>query len=130
MASSIYHAVAIDRFFEDLLAGQISGVAAGPALAMDAHALYKHWCDQHRVPAMASPAYFVQSLASRHGVPSLRKRYAMGDQVMGPHGVLYLATPPAPRNGFEFEWLGAHLSKFRASVATHIAVTRRDQEHA
>lgn len=123
---NLYHAIAIDRFYADLMGGQIRGVFAGPALALDAHQLYRYWCERRQIPSMASPAYFVRSLSTRQGVPSLRKRYAMGNQVLGPHGVLYFSTPPGLRVGFEFEWLGDCLLRFRSAVATHVACERQE----
>lgn len=118
-----YHALSVDRFYAELLAGRLHGIAAGPALTRDAHELYQLWCDRNGAPGVASPGHFAGALQQRHGVPLLRKRYAIGAQCFGPHGVVYLSSPPAPRPGFELEWLGQQISTFRAGVSAFRAVT-------
>jgi hypothetical protein len=117
-----YHALLVDEFYAELLAGRLHGVASRPALTRDAHELYRLWCDRRGAPGLAGPGHFANALQERHGVPVLRKRYAIGSQLFGPHGVLYLSSPPSPRPGFEYEWLGAHVSAFRAGVSSYRAV--------
>lgn len=126
---AFHHALYVDAFFNELVAGTIRGVAARPALTRDVHELYQHWCDARGVPALGSPAHFVKILQDRHGVPLLRKRYAIGQEILGPHGVLFLTTPPAARPGFEPDWLGQHVTAFRAEVSTYQA-SKRQCEHA
>lgn len=120
--SSTYHALSVDRFYAELLSGRLHGIAAGPALTRDAHELYQLWCDRRGAPGLASPGHFAGALQQRHNVPLLRKRYAIGDHYLGPHGVMYLSSPPAPRHGFEPEWLGEQISAFRAGVSAYRAL--------
>lgn len=119
---STYHSISTDRFYADLVGGQLHGVTAGPALTRDAYELYTIWCDRKRIPALASPPHFVRKLSERNNVPALRKCYVLGDKVMGPHSVLYFATPASARTGFEYEWLGAHLARFNTAVSIYRAV--------
>ena len=116
-----YHARHIDRFYAELLAGQLPGVVARPALTLDVHELYQAWCARQNVPPTGSPGTLATALQRRHQVPLLRKRYAIGTEILGPHGVLYLAAPPAPRYGFEPDWLGDQITKFRQASADYCA---------
>lgn len=126
---AFHHAIHVDQFYLALVSGALRGVNARPALTRDVHELYQHWCSLRQVPALGSPAHFVRMLQDRHGVPLLRKRYAIGPEILGPHGVLFLTSPPAPRPGFEADWLGEHVTAFRAEVSTYQA-TERLREHA
>lgn len=119
MSSSFNHAPQIDAFYEDLLAGKILGVQPRPARALDVHDLYCAWCARRGVPHLA-PAYMVKMLALRHRIASVRKRYAIGSELHGPHGILFLIMPPAPGRGFENEWLGEHVVAFRVAVESYV----------
>lgn len=130
MGTTIYHAVSIDQFYEHLVAGNITGVVAGPALTRDVFELYQAWCERRGIIGLASASYLANALNRRHGVQILRKRYAIGNSLLGPHGVLYLAMPPSARQGFEFEWLGQLLSKFTAAVAVYVSIDQGSKTHA
>ncbi|MFC3715595.1 hypothetical protein ACFONC_05470 [Luteimonas soli] len=110
----------IDRFYEELIAGQL-GVRARPARTMDAFELYRLWAHRNGLPPTSSPRHFVTSLITRHPVTSHKKRFALGSTI-GQGGVLYLAVvnPPA-RTGFEADWLGEHVLAFATDVAAYQA---------
>lgn len=118
-----YKDPSVDRFYAEICAGQLHGIAAAPARTNDVHELYQLWCNRNGIPGLASVGHFVAAMRRRQGVPFRRKRYVIGDLVFGPSGVLYLSVPPAPRPGFEAEWLGEHISKFRAGVSAYRAIS-------
>lgn len=120
MATTFHHAPQVDLFVAELLGGQLHGVQPRPAKTLDVHCLYRAWCAKRQIPVLDA-GHLARMLAERHGMPLLRKRYALGSSVHGPHGVIYLACPPAPAAGFELDWLGRHVSAFIASVATYSA---------
>jgi len=130
-AAAFNHAALVDLFFEELLAGAITGVRARPALTSDVHELYRAWCEAKGRPFLASVPRFVKLLQTRHGVRLVRKRYALGMRILGPHGVLLLAPVPAPRDGFEADWLGDHITSFSAALSHFRArVVTGDRAHA
>lgn len=121
MSSAFHHAPQVDAFYRDLLGGQLRGIQPRPALTRDVHDLYRAWSALRMQPALGTSGHFASVLVARHDVPLLRKRYAIGNQLIGPHGVLYLISPGPPRPGFEADWLGEHVICFRAAVAAYRA---------
>jgi len=108
------------RFFYELSNQQISGVEPIPALSQDVYWLYRHWCGQNGLRAAPMPR-LVDVFRRKHGVPQVRKRYAvngpMGTEVKGPHAIMLLGKDHEPPPGLEeTAWLGQHVFPFRTAV--------------
>jgi hypothetical protein len=117
---AVNHGALVDRFFSELLAGSVAGVKAGPALSEDVHALYCAWCAAEGVPQIDAPGKLTIFLTTRHpSIVAVRKRFADGPVVRGPKAILFLASVGQPPRGYEVDWLGAHISNFRTSVADY-----------
>lgn len=122
----------IDLFYEELIAGCIGSLRARPALISDVFEIYCAWCHMKQVPSVACASAMTKILLSRTNVHTARKRYSIGNLVYGPHAILYLAPVDPARPGFEQDWLGTHVSAFRAAVATFNAsrqITRAEHVH-
>ena len=105
------------RFYQSLLSGDIDGVNARPALSQDVYDLYRAWCSKMGIAKPAPLPRLIDALQRKHGVPSSRKRYLMGQSLKGPHGVVILGDEKEPPVGTsETSWLGAHIESFRVAV--------------
>lgn len=113
---SPFYAATVDEFMADLCNGRVQGVSPRPALTRDIFDLYRIWCRRKRIPALSGVAPLVKLLCERQAIHVLRKRYAIDGEVFGPHGMLFLSAPPPPRPGYECDWLGEHVTAFRAAV--------------
>ncbi len=103
------------RFYYDLTGGDVGGIAARPALCEDVYDLYKSWCARVGVRHAPMPK-FINALARKHKVCSVRKRYINGTGVRGPHAVLLLGQTEPPPDTSEAGWLGDHIDTFRSAV--------------
>ena len=92
-----FYAASVDQFITDLCNGRIQGVSARPALTRDIFDLYRTWCGRQRLVPLGSVSPLIKLIGERQGIPLLRKRYAINGEVLGPHGIMYLSTPPPPR---------------------------------
>jgi putative DNA primase/helicase len=106
------------RFFNDLVAGDIEGVKARPALSSDVFDLYRAWCGRTNHRAAPMPR-LINVLARKHDVACVRKRYSDITGTRGPHGVLMLGAAQLPPGDSETNWLGDHILAFRRSVGVY-----------
>lgn len=103
------------RFHHELVAGEIDGVKARPALANDIWELYGAWCS-HAGLRTAPKNKLLDVLERRHRVPSPRKRYMTLTGTQGPHSVFMYGAPECPPGISEQAWLGDHIESFRADI--------------
>lgn len=116
-----FYAASVDDFVTDLYNGRIQGVSARPALTRDIFDLYRAWCSRKRIPQLGSVSPLIKLIGARQAIPLLRKRYAIDGELLGPHGIMFLSSPPPPRAGYECDWLGEHIVAFKASVDAYSA---------
>lgn len=109
------------RFYYDFTQGDIGGIMPRPALSQDLYELYKAWCHKggHRPAPLPK---LLNALDRKHRTPAVRKRYLMGSDIKGPHGVVMFAMD-APAGTSENSWLGDHIEKFRAALKDYKAAT-------
>ncbi|MEO7066268.1 MAG: primase-helicase family protein, partial [Rhodanobacter sp.] len=107
------------RFHNELMAGDIAGVRARPALSTDVFDLYRVWCARTNQRAAPMPR-LINVLERKHNVIAARKRYLdpMGTS-RGPHGVLFLGTEELPPGEAEASWLGNHIEGFHKTIGTY-----------
>lgn len=93
------------RFYDELVAGDIAKLKAMPGLVTDWFAIYKHWCQltNHRAAPMPK---FVNALARKRDVRSVRKRYQRASSERGPHAFLMIGDQTQGDQQTESEWLG------------------------
>lgn len=77
------------RWYDELMAGEIPGLTARPAPSKDWYEAYKIWCNREGMRAAPCPR-FVHALQRKRGVRAERKRYFLAAIEHGPHGFLML----------------------------------------
>lgn len=99
------------RWHDELMSGEIPGLAARPAPSKEWYEAYKIWCGREGQRAAPCPK-FVHQLQRKRGVRVERKRYitVLGEQ--GPHGFLILGDKPEDGRT-EAGWLGDCTAAFR-----------------
>jgi putative DNA primase/helicase len=93
------------RFYDDLVAGEIAALEPMPGLAIDWFEAYRLWCQRTNHRAAPMPK-FVNALARKRDVRSIRKRYLRGGSDVGPHAFLFLGDLAQPAELSESKWLG------------------------
>lgn len=110
------------RFQRELMAGDIGGVKARPALATDVYDLYKRWTGN--VGLRAAPLNkLVNVLGRKHRVDAVRKRYTTYAGTLGPHSILMFGDAEMPPGTSESLWLGEQIEAFRQAVDDYKGVT-------
>lgn len=123
VSKKVDHAPIIDAFFGELVAGQLEGVRPQAALASDVHLGYKAWAQKRHLPATPANATFNRYITGRHGIKTMRKRYASGGFILGPHSILFLAGPVYAAYGTEPQELGRQVAAFREQIERFIRST-------
>lgn len=106
------------RFFDDVSLGEVNGMRLMPALAADWYDAYRIWCGRNGHRAAPQPK-FVNALARKRFVPSVRKRYLLGQTTHGPHAVLWMPGTSVPDGASETIWIGEQVQAFRQSLADY-----------
>src|SRR6185312_13608744 len=107
------------RFYKELIAGDIAGVKARPALSTELYEFYRIWSARsgHRPAPMPR---LINQLERKHGVKSVRKRYAdVTGTIRGPHGVVMLGDAELPPGAAETAWLGEQIATFHKSLGVY-----------
>lgn len=108
------------RFYNELIFGELKGVKPGAALAQDAYELYRTWCSRTGQRPLPMPR-LINAIERRCKVRWARKRYIDGvtGTSKGPHGVLFLGGVEVPPGEQETAWLGGQIDRFRQSVSVY-----------
>lgn len=108
------------RFYSDVIFGELHGVKPSAALAQDVYELYRVWCSRTGQRPLPMPR-LVNAIERRCKVRTARKRYVDGvtGSPKGPHGILYLAGAEMPPGVQETSWLGEQIDRFRHSVSVY-----------
>lgn len=115
-----------DRFFLDLVEGQLEPVTAMPCLSRDLYRLYQTWCTRKGHRAAPEPK-LLAAVKKRHGVGGGRERYTLPDKPpsRNAHGFMLigprspdgrLLVPDCPPDKTRGEWLGGCFAAFAAAV--------------
>lgn len=109
------------RFYYDFTQGDVGGITPRPALSTDLYELYKAWCHKggHRPAPLPK---LLNALDRKHRTPAARKRYLLGQDMRGPHGVV-LFDSAVPDGTSETTWLGDQIERFRAALKDYKAAT-------
>ncbi|WP_396616778.1 DUF5906 domain-containing protein [Lysobacter soli] len=109
------------RFYYELTQRDVGGILPRPALSQDLYELYKAWCHKggHRPAPLPK---LLNAFDRKHRSPAVRKRYQMGSDLKGPHGIV-MFDQAAPDGSSETGWLGEQVSKFRDAVKDYKAAT-------
>ena len=116
---SINHAPIVARFFGELTAGAIEGVRPMAALSPDVFELYVEWAKRAELPT-TSLGWMCRYLGFRYGIHIVRKRYADGAFIRGPHSIMLLAGQLRNKPLLESEVLGRQILEFRNDVKRYI----------
>ena len=110
------------RFYDDLVAGEIHGMDAMPALVTDWYEAYKIWCQRQGTRAAPLPQ-FSSKLVRKRDVGRERKRYRPHGTEFGPNAFLLLGTTQ-PEGRSELDWLGSCHLKFREQLEEYRGVVK------
>jgi putative DNA primase/helicase len=116
------------RFFHDYTAGEIPHFEKDHithALSRDVFDLYRMWCNRLGDKRIAPLPKFVNALERKHKVVQVRKRYRVGWDLVGPHGILMLGPEQCPPGADEGEFLGDQITAFRGHLRQF-----KEAEHA
>lgn len=104
-----------ERFWDECLEGELTGVKLRSGRSEDWHHLYRLWCQRtgHRP---ASCSIFVAALEKRRAIKRTRERYMRGQTVQGPHWVLHMDGERQPEGTDRRMWLGDQIAEVRLSI--------------
>lgn len=104
------------QFWAEVQGGAIPGIACGPMLSTQVHAVYRHWCASQGLEAL-SLMRMVPALIASGAVRTVRKRYVQGQTVQGPCAFLVPTGPlDIPRDVYEGDWLGQCVARTNAAL--------------
>ncbi|HEX7113209.1 MAG TPA: primase-helicase family protein, partial [Mizugakiibacter sp.] len=106
------------RFFDDVSLGEVPGLKLMPALATDWYDAYRVWCGRNGHRPAPQPK-FVNAIVRKRFVPSVRKRYLLGQTTHGPHAILLMLGVHPPEGTVETHWLGDQVQAFRQALADY-----------
>lgn len=109
------------RFYGELAAGDIGGIAPRPCLSQDLYDVYRRWCARQGNSRAAPLPKLLNALDRKHGVRSARKRYLNATAaVQGPHSVVLLGDAQPPPGVVEQTWLGEQIGAFSRSARDYL----------
>ncbi len=106
------------RWFDELVAGEILGLNARPAPSKEWYEAYRIWCGREGVRAAPCPR-FVHALERKRGVRSERKRYFVAGIEYGPHGFLLLGDCSNPDGKPEGTFYSEQVAAFRSQLGEY-----------
>lgn len=109
----------IERWYDELIAGEIDGLTALPARTEHAYEAYQLWCRRCGIRTAAPINRFTSVLERKRRVPRGRARYSIGMTQLGPHSILHLGSLTCPEGASALDWLGGCVQRFRNLVAEY-----------
>ncbi len=103
------------RWYDELITGEIPGLKARPAPSKEWYEAYKIWCGREGVRAAPCPR-FVHALQRKRNVQCERKCYDIAQTVHGPHGFLLIGQWPDDDGRPEKTRLGESTTLFRGAL--------------
>jgi putative DNA primase/helicase len=106
------------RFYDELMAKEITGLSPRPSLTNDWYEAYRIWCSCEGTRAAPRPR-FQHMLMRKRRVQGARKRYVQDGKTMGPHGFLMIDDIGDLAGDNENAVLGGHVADLRRELAEY-----------
>lgn len=116
---AVNHVPIVTRFFGELTAGSIEGIRPMAALSQDVYNLYAEWATRAELPFTALH-WVCRFLNGNYGIQIVRRRYADGAFIRGPHSIMFLAGRPLTRRVLTHDVIGRQVCQFRSDVTRYI----------
>lgn len=106
------------RWYDELVSGEIPLLRARPGLSKEWYEAYTIWCKREGMRSAPCPR-FVHALERKRGVKTKRAFYSVGQTRHGPHGFLLMGDASVDDGRTQETVFGDHVAAFRHDLSEY-----------